>query len=108
MLPIGLGVLRFQTGDLLQAEVEALVNPVNCVGVMGDGPRLGAPVQTSLPKNFHIYADVCAYRGLQPKEVLVVRIDQQTHHRYILNFPLNATGVSRVRSTTLKEDLKCL
>jgi len=30
-------MIEFEHGDLLRAEVEALVNPVNCVGVMGKG-----------------------------------------------------------------------
>ena len=34
------GMIKYVTGDLLAAECEALVNSVNCVGVMGRGVAL--------------------------------------------------------------------
>ncbi len=33
-------MIEIATGDLLEAEAEALVNTVNCVGVMGRGIAL--------------------------------------------------------------------
>ena len=33
-------MIRYTTGDILKAEAEALVNTVNCVGVMGRGIAL--------------------------------------------------------------------
>jgi len=33
-------MIEYRTRDILQADAEALVNPVNCVGVMGRGLAL--------------------------------------------------------------------
>ena len=33
-------MIKFTTGDILVADVEALVNSVNCVGIMGRGIAL--------------------------------------------------------------------
>lgn len=30
-------VIQFRKGDLLESDASALVNPVNCVGIMGKG-----------------------------------------------------------------------
>ena len=38
---------EYRQGDILQAEADALVNTVNCVGIMGRGGR--APVPERLP-----------------------------------------------------------
>ena len=40
-------MIRFTQGNIFDSGCEALVNPVNCVGVMGKGPR--PPVQASFP-----------------------------------------------------------
>ena len=51
------GGLTLLQGDLLRADVEALVNAVNCVGVMGRG--LAAQFKDAFPENFHAYAEAC-------------------------------------------------
>src|SRR5438105_3854365 len=43
-------MIELRSGDLLQAEAEALVNPVNCVGVMGKG--LALQFKRAFPDNF--------------------------------------------------------
>ncbi len=45
-------MIKFQRGNLFEAPVEALVNAVNTVGVMGKGiaPQLNEPEPTILPK----------------------------------------------------------
>ena len=40
-------MIKFTTGDILAADVEALVNSVNCVGIMGRGDRTA--IQERLP-----------------------------------------------------------
>ncbi len=44
-------------GDLLAAEVDALVNTVNCVGVMGKGIAL--QVKRQYPNVFTAYEQAC-------------------------------------------------
>ena len=40
-------MIELKTGDIFEEDVEALVNSVNCVGVMGRGIAL--PVQERVP-----------------------------------------------------------
>lgn len=46
-------MIRFERGDILAADVEALVNTVNMVGVMGRGIAL--QVKMAFPQNFKVY-----------------------------------------------------
>lgn len=82
----GLGpMIRFVQGNLLDAQVEALVNAVNTVGVMGKGIAL--MFEAAFPANFRTYENACK-RG----EVVVGRmfVTETLNHeicRWIVNFP---------------------
>lgn len=78
-------MIRFTTGDLLQAETDALVNTVNCVGVMGRGIAL--QFKRAFPANFDAYAAACERGEVQPGRVLVHETGQLTPPRFIVNFP---------------------
>ncbi len=69
--------LEVSTGDILKADAEALVNTVNCVGIMGRGIA-------------------CELRGLcrgvrrgevQPGRMFVFETEFLHNPRYIINFP---------------------
>lgn len=45
-------------GNLLEANTQALVNPVNCIGVMGRG--LALEFKKFYPGNFEFYGKSCA------------------------------------------------
>lgn len=70
--------------DLLRAPTDALVNPVNCVGVMGKG--LALQFKLAFPANFVAYAAACARHELQPGHVHVFSTGKP-QPRFILNFP---------------------
>ena len=53
-------MIEFKSGNLLQADVEALVNTVNTVGVMGKGIAL--QFKQAFPENFAAY-ERAAKRG---------------------------------------------
>lgn len=76
-------MIEFQTGDLLAADAEALVNTVNCVGVMGRGVAL--QFKKAYPDNFAAYEAVCARGELKPGDVFVTETRQLTNPRFILN-----------------------
>jgi O-acetyl-ADP-ribose deacetylase (regulator of RNase III) len=78
-------VIEAAAGDMLRAQAEALVNPVNCVGVMGRG--LALQFKRAFPRNFAAYAEACRRGQVQPGRVLVVETGQSTTPRYIANFP---------------------
>jgi len=51
-------MIELATGNLLEAETEALVNAVNVVGVMGKG--LALQFKRAFPENFRAYRRACA------------------------------------------------
>ena len=50
-------MVDFLTGDILRTDAEALVNTVNCVGIMGRGVAL--QFKKAFPENFKAYAAAC-------------------------------------------------
>ena len=48
-------MIDLKRGNILEADAEALVNTVNCVGVMGKGIAL--QFKKAFPENFAAYAD---------------------------------------------------
>ncbi|RYF37826.1 MAG: Appr-1-p processing protein, partial [Cytophagaceae bacterium] len=78
-------MIEYQRGDILEARVDALVNTVNCVGVMGRGIAL--QFRKAFPENFRIYEAACARKEVRPGEMLVVSTGELTSPRFIINFP---------------------
>jgi O-acetyl-ADP-ribose deacetylase (regulator of RNase III) len=78
-------MIEFTRGDILQADVEAIVNTVNCVGVMGRGIAL--QFKKAWPENFKAYATACKNNEVQPGKMFVFAIQQPANPRYIINFP---------------------
>src|SRR5262245_38631052 len=50
-------MIELGQGDLANARVEALVNPVNTVGLMDTGPAL--QLKSAFPDNFNAYRRAC-------------------------------------------------
>lgn len=73
------------TGDLLEAGTDALVNAVNCVGVMGKGIAL--QFKLAFPDNFAAYARACEAGELQPGCMFTYATGVAIGPRYIINFP---------------------
>jgi O-acetyl-ADP-ribose deacetylase (regulator of RNase III) len=71
-------------GDLLTANVEALVNPVNTVGVMGRG--LALQFKQAFPANFRAYQAACRNGEVAIRKMFVTRTDLSCP-RFIINFP---------------------
>jgi O-acetyl-ADP-ribose deacetylase (regulator of RNase III) len=78
-------MLELTHGDLLTADAEALVNPVNCVGVMGAG--LALQFKRAFPQNFAAYQSACAAGQMQPGTMLVHDTGALSGPRWIVNFP---------------------
>ena len=77
--------MRFTRGNLLEAEVEALVNAVNTVGVMGKGIALA--FKQRFPENFAAYAAACGAGEVQVGRMFVHRQTAGAFPRWIVNFP---------------------
>jgi len=80
--------LSFKTGDLFQERAEAIVNTVNCVGVMGKGVAL--EFKRRWPENFRAYKRLCDRGGLRPgKSFIFENADMfdPCGRRFLINFP---------------------
>lgn len=73
------------TGDLLAADVEALVNTVNCVGVMGKGIAL--QFKRRFPAVFKEYAAACKRGEIQIGRMQVVPTGLLDGPQWVINFP---------------------
>jgi O-acetyl-ADP-ribose deacetylase (regulator of RNase III) len=78
-------VIEAGRGDLLVAEVDALVNPVNTVGVMGKG--LALQFKRAFPDNYAVYRAACKAGEVELGRMLVVDSGRPGQHRYLINFP---------------------
>lgn len=75
-------------GNLLDADVEALVNTVNTVGVMGRGVAL--QFKQAFPDNFKAYEAACRRGEVKAGRMFVFRRDPLralSNPRFIINFP---------------------
>jgi O-acetyl-ADP-ribose deacetylase (regulator of RNase III) len=57
-------MVELKQGDILAADAEALVNTVNCVGVMGRGIAL--QFRKAFPDNFKFYEAACTRDEVRP------------------------------------------
>lgn len=105
------------TGDIFAQGVEALVNTVNCKGVMGRGIAL--EFKKRYPKNFQAYQEACTRDEVQPGKMFVFELEptcrqpalssmtddrdteQPPKPRYIINFPTKRHW----RAKSLMEDI---
>ena len=78
-------MIEYKKGNLLEAEAEALVNTVNCVGVMGKGIAL--QFKQAYPDNFKEYAKACKNNLVMPGKMFIVDTGSMFNPRYIINFP---------------------
>ena len=77
-------MIDYVTGDVLAADSEALVNSVNCVGVMGRGVAL--QFKRKFPDNFKAYKVACDWGEVQLGRMFVFETGDLIP-RYIINFP---------------------
>jgi len=101
--------LTFKQGDMFAEPVEALVNTVNCVGVMGKGVAL--EFKKRWPENFKVYQKACKTNALQPGAMLIF----DTHElfptdgpRYLVNFPTKMHWRAKSELSYIEQGLDAL
>ncbi len=99
-------MIEFTKGDILEAGTEALVNTVNCVGVMGRGVAL--QFKEAYPANFKVYKAACDRKEVQPGRMLVVPTGTLTNPRLIVNFPTKRHWRGKSRIEDIEAGLKAL
>ena len=98
--------IELKTGDLLKADAEAIVNTVNCVGIMGRGIAL--QFKKAFPANFHAYARACEDGEVQPGKMFVFDSGSFTNPRYIVNFPTKRHWKGKSRIEDIESGLVAL
>lgn len=78
-------MIEYAKGNLLQADAEALVNTVNCVGFMGKGIAL--QFKQAFPGNFKAYERACKAGEVQPGRMFIHATGSMFNPRYLINFP---------------------
>ena len=78
-------MIEVKTGDVFKDDSEALVNTVNCVGVMGRGVAL--QFKERFPSNFKAYKEACDQGLVSPGKMFVYDTGSMIGPRWIINFP---------------------
>lgn len=78
-------MIELQQGDILKAEADALVNTVNCVGVMGRGIAL--QFAKAFPEMFRAYEAACKRGDVEPGKVLTHDLNRFEQPHYVINVP---------------------
>lgn len=78
-------MITYCQGNLLDADVDALVNAVNTVGVMGKGIALA--FKQRFPANFQAYAAACQRGEVQIGRMFITETQALLGPRWIVNFP---------------------
>ena len=78
-------MIEYKSGDILREEADAIVNTVNCVGVMGRGIAL--QFKNAFPANYKAYEAACKKKAVVPGSMFVYATGKLTPPRFIINFP---------------------
>ncbi|MCG6868968.1 MAG: macro domain-containing protein, partial [Gammaproteobacteria bacterium] len=99
-------MIEYKTGNILTEDAEAIINTVNCVGVMGRGIAL--QFKKAFPENFKAYAAACKREEVQPGCMFVFDMGGLTNPRYIINFPTKRHWRGKSRIEDIESGLEAL
>ena len=99
-------MIEYKVGDVLSEKTEALVNTVNCVGVMGRGVAL--QFKKAFPDNFKAYAKACKQGEVEPGRMFVHEMERLDWPKYIINFPTKRHWRGKSRMSDIELGLTAL
>ncbi len=111
-------MIKYTTGNLLEADAEALVNTVNTVGVMGKGIALMFKERFS--KNMGDYVTACKEQKVRTGRMFITETNELIGPRWIINFPTKqhwrypsklewiTAGLDDLRSSIIKNHIKSI
>ena len=99
-------MITFRQGNLLKAPVEALVNTVNTVGIMGKGIAL--MFKEAFPENFRAYEEACERKEVRIGHMFVTESSRLDGPRWIINFPSKKHWRQPSKLEWIKEGLEDL
>lgn len=97
---------RYTTGNLLEAQTEAVVNTVNEVGVMGKGIAL--MFKEAFPENFDAYEGACKRGEVRVGRMFVTENHALTGPKWIINFPTKKHWRQPTKLAWVRDGLKDL
>jgi len=102
-------MIHYVSGNMFEGNYDALVNAVNCVGVMGKG--LALQFKNRYPRNYEAYRTLCQTRDFQPGGLHITKFSGDP---YIINFATkdhwkNPSQLSYIESGAMRlaKFLKC-
>lgn len=97
-------MIEYVKGNLLADPAEALVNPVNTVGVMGKG--LALEFKKAFPRNYEYYREQCLSRGFHTGSLFTVKDSNPIYgEKQIINFPIKQHWCSHSKYEYIEEGL---
>ncbi|MBC6437038.1 MAG: macro domain-containing protein [Rhodobacteraceae bacterium] len=99
-------MVTFTQGNLLEADVEAVVNTVNTAGIMGKGIALMFKEQ--FPRNFEAYARACKAGEVRIGKMFVTEQEGLFNPRWIINFPTKTHWRVKTKTEWVEDGLKDL
>jgi O-acetyl-ADP-ribose deacetylase (regulator of RNase III) len=99
-------MIELRQGDILKAKADALVNTVNCVGVMGRGIAL--QFSKAFPEVSRAYESACKRGELKPGTVLVHDLNRLDQPHYVIDLPTKRHWRGKSRIEDIEEGLAAL
>ncbi len=99
-------MIQITSGNLLEAEVDALVNTVNCVGFMGKGIAL--QFKQAFPDNFTAYEKACHAGEVRPGRMFIYETRSMIGPKYIINFPTKRHWKGKSKMEDIESGLQAL
>jgi O-acetyl-ADP-ribose deacetylase (regulator of RNase III) len=99
-------MIEIAKGNILEADAEALVNTVNCVGFMGKGIAL--QFKQAFPANFKAYETACHAGQVVPGRMFIFDNGRLINPRYVINFPTKRHWRGKSRIADIRSGLKAL
>jgi O-acetyl-ADP-ribose deacetylase (regulator of RNase III) len=99
-------MVTYTQGNLLEADVDAVVNTVNTVGIMGKGIAL--MFKERFPSNFEAYVRACVSGDVRIGKMFVTENKELLGPRWIINFPTKTHWRAKTQVEWVREGLKDL
>jgi O-acetyl-ADP-ribose deacetylase (regulator of RNase III) len=99
-------MIELTRGNLLQSDAEAIVNTVNCVGVMGKGIAL--QFKQAFPANYEAYAKACKNKEVKLGRMFLFPRNTLVNPKYIVNFPTKGHWRSKSKIEDIEKGLEDL
>lgn len=97
----------YKNGDMFESTAEAVVNTVNCVGVMGKGVAL--EFKNRWPENYKAYKVACLKKEIRPGKMFVHDNGDMfgtSQFRYLINFPTKQHWRAKSKIEFIEDGLK--